>query len=622
MAKTINQPLITILMPVFKQASFIRCAIKSLLSQTFKDWELIIIDDGSPDDVYHAVEDYLQLPSIRFIRFSSNKGLGCCLNYGLQHALAHFIAYLPADDIYFANHLEHLWRKQQETNADIVVSGLVYNLSNMGGEGRQLTSKRKIEELPLQLIQVLHRKTTDYWVERDELVTDDLGRMFWDKFKAAHPKVAYTDQITCEWVSHLYQRHKILNDHTGGGIYMYKTYYGVNQALRFHSTVGNFIDEPTRYASFINSPLPEFDKVNGLKILLVGELAYNPERILALENRGHKLYGLWINNPLNYNSVGPFPFGHIETIPFEGWQQRVKKIKPDVIYALLNFKAVDLAHIVLKANFHIPFVWHFKEGPFFCRSLGLWDKLIDLYRLSNGLIYTNSTIQKWFSLFLPPSECPVMVLDGDLPSQQWFTNERSPLLSLKDGEIHTVVAGRMLGIGTDAIEALADSHVHIHIYGDVFQTGARKQLDEALALAPDYVHLHHNCPAESWVREFSQYDAGWLHYFESRNGGDLLRANWIDINSPARMSTYAMAGLPMLMHDNTGHLVHHQQYLQHLNMAIPVKSFSSVAQAFADKQRISAIRKSTWDGRHIFCFDNYADSLIDFFRKVINQTIQ
>jgi hypothetical protein len=73
-------------------------------------------------------------------------------------------------------------------------------------------------------------------------------------------------------------------------------------------------------------------------------------------------------------------------------------------------------------------------------------------------------------------------------------------------------------------------------------------------MAPCYLHTHANVSQENWVREFSQYDAGWLHFFTSRNAGELMRADWDDPNYPARIATLAAAGLPMLQCDNTGHL--------------------------------------------------------------------
>ena len=607
-------PAVSVLMPVYNQATFVRCAIRSLLNQTFTDWELILIDDGSTDGLHDAMGSYLDDVRIHYVVNRKNEGLGFSLNKGLDIAAASLIAYLPADDIYFENHLETLVAEQYRTDADLVYSGVMYNLHNIGGEGDSLRAEGKIDKYPLQLVQVLHKKTDDRWMERKEFVTDDLNRMFWNRYRQSHPVEVCTRQVTCEWVSHLYQRHRIMNDREFGGMYMYKTYYRVQEPIRFQSSEGSLTDEITHYEPFRKDYPVRSD---GLKILLVGELSYNPERVIALEKRGHRLYGLWINNPYNFNSVGHFPFGHIEDIPFEHWERRIKEIKPDIIYALTNFKSIDLAYHVLKHNPGIPFVWHFKEGPIYSRSLGLWNKLIELYEQADGAIYINESIREWFGLFLRRQAPHVMVFDSDLPPAEWFIGERSELLSDTDGEMHTVIAGRLLGIGAQAIETLAAQRIHLHVYGDVFQNQVRMVLDEAMALAPEYVHLHPNCPAEQWVRELSQYDAGWLHYFQSSNYGNLMRANWIDINCPARMSTYAIAGLPMIMHDNTGHWVHHQQYLEAHGMAVPIASFRELGRKWRESNRFRQIRENVWHNRGIFCFDHYTDELIKFFQTII-----
>jgi hypothetical protein len=73
------------------------------------------------------------------------------------------------------------------------------------------------------------------------------------------------------------------------------------------------LDEIDIYKSF-RKKYPQ-DK-NSLKILLVGELAYNAERIYALEEAGHQLYGLWMTRPTyTLNTVGYLPFGNVEDIP-------------------------------------------------------------------------------------------------------------------------------------------------------------------------------------------------------------------------------------------------------------------------------------------------------------------
>lgn len=614
-----NRTKITVITPVYNAANFIRCAVRSLMRQTFGAWELIIVDDGSADNPKEAVADHLSDPRVTFVRNDKNEGLGYSLNRAMDMANGEYITYLPADDVYFADHLQTMLDKIHGENADMVYSGIIHNMGNHGGERGTQQCKGRIDGQTLQLVQVMHRKTADRWTERKELVTDDLDRMFWTAYRKNNPKTVRTELVTCEWFSHMYQRHNIFNDRSGGGIYMYKTYYGVKEPLRYHSSMGNTVDEIEHYSHLrATAPQPAGGR-KGLKILLVGELAFNPERILALEERGHKLYGLWINNPLCYNTVGPLPFGHVEDIPFSCWEKRIKEIKPDIIYALLNFKAVELAHHVLMRKGDTPFVWHFKEGPFFCRTYGLWNKLVDLFELSDGIVYTNRRMEQWFDLFLRKKPSHTMIIDGDLPSRHWFSDNRKAPLSEQDGEIHTVLAGRVFGITSDDIEQLGNQHIHFHIYGDVNHQASQKMLDEASALAPGYVHLHPNCPTEDWVSEFSQYDAGWLHYYESANGGDLLRANWVDINSPARMSTYAMAGLPMIMHDNTGHIVHHQEYLEELGMAVTTKSFDTLGEKFADSAKNHEMRENAWNRRYTFCFDNYADELVEMFRNIINE---
>ena len=128
---------------------------------------------------------------------------------------------------------------------------------------------------------------------------------------------------------------------------------------------------------------------------------------------------------------GPLPFGNIQDIDYSNWEEEVKKIQPDIIYALLNFQAVPIAHEVLKANTGIPFVWHFKEGPMVCREKGTWNELVELFTKADGKIYCSNEMKNWFEEFLPDNNNSSLVLDGDLPKKDWFADERSPLLSEK-----------------------------------------------------------------------------------------------------------------------------------------------------------------------------------------------
>ncbi len=95
---------ITVLMPCFNAENFISDAIQSVLCQTFTDFELLIINDGSTD---HTIELVKSFDDKRIIILEQeNQGVAAALNYGLKYARAHYIARFDADDLCFADRLE------------------------------------------------------------------------------------------------------------------------------------------------------------------------------------------------------------------------------------------------------------------------------------------------------------------------------------------------------------------------------------------------------------------------------------------------------------------------------------------------------------------------------------
>jgi len=600
-------PLVTVLMPTYDHQQFIARAIESLLGQSFEDWELLILDDGSPDNTAAVVESYIREPRIRYHRCEKNQGLGAALNCGFDLSRSPYLAYLPSDDVYYRDHLSSLVSiLDSEPQTVLAYSGVRHHY-NRNAEG-------KIDGYSLQLVQVLHRRAAGRWLERGELVTDDLERMFWNKLGSAG-QFRGTGRVTCEWVDHPGQRHKLLRE-PEGGINPYRVHFKIKEPLRFHTSVGNRIDEVEHYRRFRERPDTPAAP-DGLRILMVGELAYNPERVLALEERGHKLFGLWMPRPHWYNTVGPLPFGHVEDLPSDDWKRAVRKVKPDVIYALLNWQAVPFVHYVMEENPAIPFVWHFKEGPFICLEKGSWTQMVDLYKRSDALIYSSPEMKAWFHTLIPETrDQRALVLDGDLPKSDWFNQPRSPLLSEREGEFHTVVPGRPIGLHPETVAELAKARVHLHFYGDFTHGQWLKWIDRARGLAPGYLHLHNQVDQADWVSEFSQYDAGWLHFFKSENDGEMTRANWDDLNYPARMATCAAAGLPMLQRRNTGAIVATQNLIRDMGLGLFFDNMAELGSQLADQPRMQKIRDNVWRQRQAFTFDYHADRLVNFFRQV------
>lgn len=601
-------PHVTVVIPTFNAAHFLPRALDSLFAQTLAAWEAIIVDDGSTDGTVHALARWRADPRVRYVRHERNRGLGAALNTGLAEAHGDLIAYLPADDLYHASHLAKLVAAlEAEPGAALAISGVRYRYNK--------ESETTPPGEPVQLVQAMHRRGADRWTERAELTTDDLDRMFWSALRTRGTTVE-TGRVTCEWVDHPDQRHKLIREPVGG-INPYRLRYCVLEPLVFHSTTGHRIDEQTRYAEMRARTIPA--RAGGLKILLVGELAYNADRVLALREAGHRLYGLWMPDPYWYNWVGPLPFGHVEDLPRHDWQAAIRRVKPDVIYALLNWQAVPWAHEVLSADTGVPFVWHYKEGPFISLEKGHWRQLAELYTRADGVIHTSDEMRAWTETAVPAlaNNPRQLVLDGDLPKRDWFGVPRSPLLSDADGEVHTVVPGRPIGLHPENVAELASAGVHLHFYGEFTQGQWKGWIERTRALAGRFIHLHGNVDQENWVREFSQYDAGWLHFFEAANAGDIRRANWDDLNIPARMATLAVCGLPMIQRDNTGHIVATQRLAE--GLGIFGRDFADVARQLHDRERMATLREAVWGARNRFMFDGHVPALTAFFAEVIEQ---
>jgi len=186
------------------------------------------------------------------------------------------------------------------------------------------------------------------------------------------------------------------------------------------------------------------------------------------------------------------------------------------------------------------------------------------------------------------------VLDGDLPKADWFAAKCSPPLSASDGQFHTVVAGRPIGLSPSMLRDLAAERIHLHFYGDVHHSDWRPWIEEAQRFASNQLHLHTHVGPERWVSEFSRYDAGWLHFLKSDNGGDLRRASWDDLNYPARLATLVSAGLPLIQYDNSGAVVATQSLSREFDIGVFANNAAELGRQLRDEARIEQIRANVW----------------------------
>jgi glycosyltransferase involved in cell wall biosynthesis len=595
---------VSVLVPVHDQAAFLPRALESLLAQAEPGWEAVVVDDGSPDpDAVAAAVKAVADPRISLQRHAPNRGLGATLNTALDATAAPVVAYLPADDVWFPDHLTTLLDCLSDP-AFVRARGHLAAPADTPYD---------------QLVQVAHRRTGARWTERAELETDDLDRLMWRRLESSGA-TADAGRVTCSWTRHPGQRSRAIREAFDGGLNVFRGRYRVAEPLRFSSTDGADVDEVARYAAFRQRAY--FPAADGLRVLIIGELAFNPERVLALAERGHRLSGLWTPDGLGDATVGPLPFGHVGDLDRDHWQESVAALAPDVVWAQLNWRAVPLAHAVRTAFPDMPFVWHFKEAPQRSVARGEWPLLADLVTLADACLFATEEERDWFALALHGRVDPTRlgVLDGDLPVRDWLAGPFSSRLSDVDGQPHTAVVGRPSGLDREWILDLARRGVHLHLYGQVRAPGPKGSwtswLDAALAAAPEHVHVHPAVGPEGWVTELSRYDAGWLHRFDSANGGDLRRASWDDLNSPARLPVYLAAGLPMLQQANPGSTVSVERVLRRDGTGLFYRSADDVAGVLAGELGVRRGHAAALAVRGQHTFDAHADRLVSLFASL------
>jgi glycosyltransferase involved in cell wall biosynthesis len=121
-------PLFSVIIPVHNRAHLIARAVNSVLAQSFADFEVIVVDDGSTDDPRSVVETIAD-PRIRFLR-KENGGGGSARNAGLDAARGRYVAFLDSDDEFLPNNLATLKRLLDGTTNTVAYARMIVDRGN------------------------------------------------------------------------------------------------------------------------------------------------------------------------------------------------------------------------------------------------------------------------------------------------------------------------------------------------------------------------------------------------------------------------------------------------------------------------------------------------------------
>lgn len=138
------EDLVSIITPTYNCAEYIKETIKSVLNQTYQNWEMIIVDDASKDNTEEVVKS-IQDERIKYIKLLENSGAAVARNVAMNNAKGKYMAFLDSDDIWEKNKLEKQINFMKENNYNITCTSYK-KISEDGNElNKVLNSKTKVD---------------------------------------------------------------------------------------------------------------------------------------------------------------------------------------------------------------------------------------------------------------------------------------------------------------------------------------------------------------------------------------------------------------------------------------------------------------------------------------------
>ena len=114
---------ISVIIPIFNTGVYLSRCLDSILNNTYRNLEIICINDGSTDDSGKILEEYKTRDSRIVVLSQENRGISAARNAGIDIATGKFIAFIDSDDWIHPNYFRYLAQLQQETKVDIAICG-------------------------------------------------------------------------------------------------------------------------------------------------------------------------------------------------------------------------------------------------------------------------------------------------------------------------------------------------------------------------------------------------------------------------------------------------------------------------------------------------------------------
>lgn len=214
--------MVSVIIPNYNTEKYLKCCVMSVLKQTYRDLEIILVDDGSTDESKLMCDEFASIDKRVIVIHKSNGGLSSARNTGMEIAHGEYIVFLDSDDYLALNYIENSIKLIQENSADIAVMQMCYiaektNIEIVNTEQEEIICLNTASAIEASLYQRLYSCCAPAKLYRKEMLADikfPVGKLSEDlavchKILANAKKVVYTNSY-----GYYYRQHETSIMHT------------------------------------------------------------------------------------------------------------------------------------------------------------------------------------------------------------------------------------------------------------------------------------------------------------------------------------------------------------------------------------------------------------------------
>lgn len=249
-------PLISIIVPVYKVERYLDKCVKSILSQTFTDFELILVDDGSPDQCGKMCDEYAKMDDRVKVIHKENGGISDARNAGIDIACGDFISFVDSDDYISRDMYEILYNLIKTYNADISMCNY-YRISEDG----------KIQQGKVRdMVQCFNKETA----LKELLLERIFGNHVWGRLykKELFSNIRFPKGVNYEDIGITFLLFAKCNNivYSNKKKYFYVTREGNITGTKSESNIRDYMNMTKRRYQFIDNNFPQLNIYNVLRL--------------------------------------------------------------------------------------------------------------------------------------------------------------------------------------------------------------------------------------------------------------------------------------------------------------------------------------------------------------------